>query len=226
MSNLSELESAMHTWEVSQGPMTTTMRWGNFPTYGQNLGQHVNSLPSVVMFVKSKLTRTSNIDWALIYECVHLHDHGEPLTRGDEHAGNKTHDKDIREYEAFCSLVAEDSQSLQEAKMSAFLLQYIRKSAVRNLLHPADQRRVGSLATTHYREALIFELVERLDYIFSAVKAHRLGIRNEMETMFSHVMHNQVLKLNGLTEEWPALVRVWTPALQSELLDLAFENVT
>jgi hypothetical protein len=56
----------MNTWRVSQHPMTDTQRWGNFPDYNQNLGQHVNSLPSVVMLVKTALTRIGNIDWVLI----------------------------------------------------------------------------------------------------------------------------------------------------------------
>lgn len=172
------------------------------------------------MFVKSALTRLGNFDWALIYECAHLHDHGEPLTGGDEHDGNKTQDKEIREYRAFRDVVSIEGEQLQTAKMMAFLLPYVRRTKWWSEFSLQDQKIVRQLATTHHREAIVFELIERMDYVFSGLEGYQLGITNEAETMLSHVLRNQVPKLNALTAELKVLTQVWGLELSQELLTL------
>ena len=85
MSDLRTLTAVMHPWKNAQCPMGETKRWGNFPDYGQNLLMHNNSVPWVAEWVISEVSRTHAIDQALLYRAFIVHDHGEPLTGGDEH---------------------------------------------------------------------------------------------------------------------------------------------
>ncbi len=211
------LISILPLWRNAQGPMTEEVRWGNFPTYGQTLTEHANSLPIVGRHVLAVADRP--VDALLFMDCVHLHDHGEPLTGGDEHAENKTIGKDIREWVAFAEMVSQKPTLLSNMFLRAFTLQYVRKSTS-SQLPELGQRLVESLRETHAYEAGLFEFTERFDYMLSAYDGYERGVRNEKETMLAHTLGNQVPKLDALVVEFPELGVLWSDELRAWLLSL------
>ena len=220
MSYLSNMISAHRVWGNAQKPMLETKRWGNFPQYHQTLVEHNNSLPIVGMWVMSHLV-DQNLDESLLYRFFSVHDHGEPLTGGDEHYDQKTNDKDLREWQAFEKLVA-DVRPL-EFRLSlrrAFLLQYCRKDS-RRMLPLEIQAAVFTLHKEKKFEAGVFDFTERIDYLFSAYEGYLHNIENAEETMIEHTIVRQVPKLDALVKEFPALGKIWKQMLRVELLELA-----
>jgi hypothetical protein len=210
----------MLPWLNAQKPMTAEIRWGNFPDYGQNLTEHCNSIPYMGMWVQEKLGGRHDIDWLFYNQALLVHDQGEPISGGDEHANNKTVDKDLKEYLAVANMMAVVERGFRRRFMRAFLLQYVRKPQWWPYMTKEDHDTVVLLAEKYPREALLFDGTERLDYLASAVEGHSLGIRNETETMIDHVLDRQVPKLDALVDEWAPFAGVWTPDLRHQLLGL------
>lgn len=210
----------MGPWQNAQKPMAEVMRWGNFPTYGQTLLAHNNSIPYVLMYVQVKLQWRDGIDWLLLSQAILVHDQGEPLSGGDEHADNKTADKDVKEYLAVAELMRGADVEFRRQFMRAFLLQYVRKPQWWPHMASEDRALVTMLSEKYALEALIFEATERLDYFVSAVEGARRSIENVKETMIDHVIRNQVPKLDALVLEWGPFAHVWSPDLKSQLLCL------
>lgn len=213
----------MLPWLNAQKPMTTVIRWGNFPDYGQTLTEHCNSIPYMGMWVQEKLGRRQDIDWLLYQQALLVHDQGEPISGGDEHAGSKTADKDLKEYQAVASMMAKVEERFRSRFMQAFLLQYVRKPEWWPHMSVVDRMTVVELSKRFSVEALLFAGTERLDYLASAVIGYRHGIRNKTEAMIDHVLRNQVRKLDVLVEEWAPFAGVWTPDLRYQLLSLGSE---
>lgn len=217
---LDPFNGLMLPWLNAQAPMANIVRWGNFPGYNQSLLAHNNSIPYVLMWVQSKLDNRGDIDWLLLTQAILSHDQGEPLSGGDEHAGNKTHDKDLQECLAVEEYMAPATSRFRQLFMQAFLLQYVRKPQWWPKMSEDCQKTLVTMAAKFSREAIIFEATERLDYLVSAVEGYRRGIRNEAETMIDHVLRNQVSRLDALVEEWAPLSGVWSPDLRRQLLTL------
>ncbi len=210
----------MLPWQNAQAPMAEVVRWGNFPGYNQSLLAHNNSIPYVLMWIQSRLCDRGDIDWLLLTQAIQSHDQGEPLSGGDEHAGNKTNDKDLQEYLAVREYMASADYRFRQLFMRAFLLQYVRKPQWWSYMSDDCRKTLVTMAAKFSREAVIFEATERLDYLASAVEGYRRGIRNEAETMIDHVLRNQVPKLDALAEEWAPLSAVWSPDLRQQLVSL------
>ena len=213
--DLGQLDGFFALWNNAQGPMLREKRWGNFPDYGQTLVEHANSILLVGRLVLSIAARP--VDSLLFMDCVILHDHGEPLTGGDEHAGNKTQGKDVKEWVAFERLLQTQPKSLYEPLLRAFTLQYVRKKGMwRNLPAPGGLI-IIELERTHAYEAGLFEFVERFDYVLSAYAGYQRGVQNTQETMLEHTLGNQISKLDALTDEFPELGALWSYRLKAEL---------
>lgn len=213
----------MVPWQNAQQPMMRVVRWGNFPSYGQTLVEHSNSVQFVLLWVQSRLASRPDVDWSLLQRAFLVHDHGEPLSGGDEHAENKTPDKEVEEYRAFHYLLTRVDLDYRNFLMQAFLLQYVRKKQWWSEFSAVDRVMVATLAEKYQVEAVLFEGVERLDYLASALEGYNRypPVRNEREMMMDHVLANQVPKLDALAHEWvPFARRVWTSQLREEFLAL------
>ena len=218
MPSLKILNDFLGIWDNAQKPMLKEKRWKNFPAYGQTLLEHANSFPLVGRWVMSVAARPK--DTLLFTDCLLLHDHGEPLSGGDEDADSKTKDKDLREWVAFSSLIRELPPTLRQQWMRAFSLQYVRKSMWQDL--PASGfALVTELRQTHSYEAALFDFSERLDYLCSAYKGFRRGVCNQKETMIEHTVGNQTMKLDALVDEFPELGSLWTVELKVALWNLS-----
>ncbi len=214
MANLLLLNGFLALWQNAQGPMLREKRWGNFPAYNQTLVEHTNSLPLVARLVTMTVSRQFCLD--IVMDCVTVHDHGEPLTGGDQHAGNKTRGKDVEEWIAFAELMQKQPEHLAMGLLYAFSLQYVRK-AIWVDLPPEGQRMVSELRAIYAYEATLFDFIERFDYRLSAYAGHLRGIQNQKETMLAHTFGNQAPKLDALVVEIPELGSLWSPQLRAEL---------
>ena len=217
MLNIHGLQDFMAIWHNAQAPMLKEKRWGNFPVYNQTLVEHTNSFPLVGRLVLSFAAQP--LDSLLFTDCLMLHDHGEPLSGGDEHAGNKTTGKDVREWIAFRNLVQKLPPMLRQQWMRAFTLQYVRKSMWEDL-PPSGIALVSELRQNRAYEAGLFDFSERFDYICSAFAGYNRGVRNQKETMIEHTIGNQSEKLDALVEEFPELGSLWTIELKTQLWNL------
>lgn len=227
MPNLKTVRAIMEPWKNAQRPMDAVIRWGNFPRYGQKLVWHNNSVPIVLTWVERVVKQHRSgleIDWALLYRSFVVHDHGEPLTGGDEHADARTAGKEVWELQAYSKLVnLINPKWLNQHFILPFILQFVRKGCAGNV--PLDHSwALNKLKQENQNEAIIFEFIERMDYIFTALHGYYLGIRNGKEGMLEHCFRNQAPKLDGLCEELPVLAQIWTPTLRDELTNLAADD--
>jgi hypothetical protein len=221
MSDLETMRAVMKVWGNAQKPMAKVVRWGNFPDYGQTLLMHNNS----VLVVAAWVCRVVEHDDASfrkgdVYEALIFHDHGEPLTGGDEHIDAQTKEKEVREYEAFQKLLIDIPIKTLSGWLTSFTLQFCRKTSAADL-PSKGQIIVDALCGHAGKEALVFEFIERLDYVFTALDGFDRSVRNEREGMLEHCLKNQAQKLNGLVEELPILGEIWNNTLHDELHSLA-----
>ncbi len=219
MTTLAQISGVMNPWRTAQRPMSDELRWKNFPGYGQKLVEHNNALPIVLHFVLSHECAAVN-DPRLLTFCAAVHDHGEPLSGGDEHIDAQTENKPVLEWTAYRKNVSRITGVYREQMQRAFLLAYVRKPKIHPMLTDHAQMIIQQLAVTHAAEAFVFEFTERMDYIFSALEGHSLGIRNDVETMLAHTLKNQVPRLDKLVEEKPSFAEIWSPVFRGELLEL------
>ena len=217
MLNLYGLQDFLGIWNNAQKPMLKEKRWKNFPAYNQTLVEHTNSFPLVGRLVMSVAARP--MDTLLFTDCLMLHDHGEPLSGGDEDADSKTQGKDVHEWVEFHKLITKLPPTLRQQWMRAFSLQYVRKTVWENL-PPSGVALVTELRQTHAYEAGLFDFSERFDYICSAYAGYKRGIRNQKESMIEHTLGNQLKKLDALVEEFPELESIWSIELKTQLWKL------
>lgn len=221
MSDLKTFRAVMKPWLNAQQPMANVIRWGNFPDYGQTLLMHNNSVLVVAAWVCRVVEcHDATFRKGAVYEAFIFHDHGEPLTGGDEHINAQTTGKEVREWNAFEQLLNHLPNWLQQKWLSAFTLQFCRKSSAVDLSDRA-QHILHPLTRHGAKEALVFEFIERLDYLFTALDGFDRGVRNKQEGMLQHCLTNQTHKLNALVDELPILGEIWTRTLQDELHSLA-----
>lgn len=222
--DLETMKAVMKPWANAQGPMAAVRRWGNFPTYGQTLLMHNNSVMVVAVWVCSVVERNHpTFRKSFVYEALIFHDHGEPLTGGDEHIGAQTPGKEVREWEAFETLVTHLPDGLRKRLMSVFTLQFCRKPAGKDLPGRAKAD-LGLMRAFSKKEAIVFEFIERLDYLFTALDGHNRDVCNEKEGMLEHCLRNQSPRLAKLCNELPVLSQIWTNTLQDELHSLAAQH--
>ncbi len=223
MSNIkpNSFSAVMVPWKNAQEPMEKVVRWGNFPAYGQTLLKHNNSVPVTAVWVLTAIRGEFSIDETLLLTAFTFHDHGEPGSGGDEHAGNKTPGKEIREWEVFM----EDTQHLPEPMRlyvrKAFLLQYVRKTEHPDKPWPYPLvTAVAELRVNYIVEPAVFDLIEWIDYLMSAVDGASRGIRNQEEGMLEHCFGNYAPRLDALVREFPGFSSVWNPSLRTWIADL------
>ena len=171
----------MAPWLNAQQPMADVSRWGNFPEYGQTLLMHNNSVMVVAAWV-CRVVEQADVTFrkGVVYEAFIFHDHGEPLTGGDEHIDAQTTGKEVKEWNAFAQLLSRLPVWLQTKWLTAFTLQFCRKSSAADLSDRA-QHILKPLSQHGAKEAIVFEFIERLDYLFTALDGFDRSVSNEHE---------------------------------------------
>jgi hypothetical protein len=225
--DLTAMRAMLPAWKNAQEAMQNTQRWGNFPAYYQSLSMHANSvlIPGMYTFnvVKFSDWATSQkivLDEARLLRALIWHDHGEPLTGGDENASNKTKYKGVREWIAVYNLIADWPEALRLQFLEDFSLQFVLKDEWEDL--PREGRDiVRKLQVSHWREATIFDFTERWDYFFSAVTGHDQNVDNGEEAMMEHTFGRHAVAMDELVSGFPVLGDIWTPRLRGQLESMA-----
>ena len=163
------------------------------------------------------------MDEARFLRALIWHDHGEPLTGGDENASNKTKYKGVREWIAVYNLISDWPEALRLQFLEVFSLQFVLKDEWEDL--PREGRDiVRRLRASHYREAVIFDFTERWDYFFSALTGHDQAVHNGEEAIMEHTFGRQADAMDGLVSEFPVLGTIWTPTIRSQLESMANQD--
>jgi len=220
--NLEIFDAGLHVWQNAQQPMADELRWkNNFPQLGQTLVMHTSSVPLVPMELFEFFRRFKPaIDELLILQAFILHDHGEPLSGGDEDAYSKTVDKDKKEWEAFKAMLDQSPECVRAPWLRAFTLPYAIKEDAYDL-PPYAWHLVNEHRGHNMNSALFFDFCERIDYLRSARVGYLKRIRNPHEGIMEHTFGNQAPKLDALCKRLPVLRHYWTDELRASLAELA-----
>ena len=230
MPDLETFDLLMPAWENAQEPMARELRWEtNFPHYGQSLCMHANSVP-LTMRELLEFFRPFRSGWneLLLITAILVHDHGEPLSGGDEDIESQTKHKAVREWHGFAEMIQDYPESIKQMYLSAFALQYAIKDCddlpVYALAHVEHHREF------HMDEAWFFDFVECIDYFRSARVGARRNLRHvkpEMnkQGMFEHVHSERNLtRIDRACDNLPVLREFWTPQLQADFAAVAKED--
>jgi len=119
-----------------------------------------------------------------------FHDEGEGILGYEVIAPIKTDEDDLKEYLAFEALYSKLDRRMWEDAQRCFLLQFALKNP-KNF--PAEARKVmGNLAHRYKNEALFFQGVQYVDYLFYGYECyHERGVREVLEDVtlssFTHI---------------------------------------
>jgi len=221
----SSLETNHPFWNMSTGlglkvqtELPKVTRWKLHQGVGkgvrlQNNLQHSFSI-NLNGFVGWELLKPYNpeLDGELLMTAFPFHDLGEMAINEDTPFIHKSGKQDVKEYEGFLEEIKDLPEKVHFRFKQAFLLQFVY-SKNRKLFPDEAQTILQNLWLIRGNEALIFEALERADYILYALEQYRLRgnviilvqiLRNHMDEM-EHYCHN----ILGFREEiWTDEVRL------------------
>lgn len=210
----------MQVWESGQTKLPEVVRWKKYRKKGerrkvrrQNSLQHSYSITILGSIVCHVLRPHVLLKESFLKDAWMIHDHGEGEICSDTHYIDKSDERDLKEYEAFvkCYSVL-FSKELFEDFHKAFLLQFALKNPPN---FPEEARLIMmELTTMNAMECRVFEVVERLDYVFYAMEQY---IKRNNAKILVQVMRNQMDHLNRLAKDlpgfgetiWHESARVW-----------------
>lgn len=209
-----EWKGIMDVWKSGQISLPQVIRWSKYSNNNDEGGarvqdslQHSYSLTILGKIVIYKLREYAVINESLLLTALLVHDHGEGEIKKDTLYIDKTVEGDVDEYIAFQKRYkALDSELYQEFER-AFLLQFSLKNST---AFPESARSIMSnLAVQNRNECLIFDIIERLDYILYAFEQYvdRGNVKILVQTLRHQMSHLDRLSLDvtGLGEV------IWTP---------------
>jgi len=146
----------------------------------------------------------------LVSWCFQFHDVPEGLLRRDILAPVKKQDDDLDEYLAFERLFRPLGPATWEVLQRCFLLQFVLEKTD---IFPVDARAVlDELRKNRLKEALVFDGIQRYDYLFYSEECAEVGTSQVLED----VIPNQIPKLDRIARELPGFKEVvWTPQRRS-----------
>lgn len=210
----SVLQPAFAVWLKLQSGPEMIIRFGDYvnnPAFGarirhQNGHEHCCSVGFLSDFYLIKIRKICQLDEALIGRCFRVHDIPEGIIELDVAAPIKTDQDDLREYLTFESLMKPLGSQMWAEQQKAFLLQFCLKNPA---CFPKDARKIMSkLARTKKNEALFFDGVQRLDYVFYAYECHA---NHDATMVLEEVLGDQFPKLENIRKQFPEFGKVaWT----------------
>ena len=172
----------------------------------QNGHEHRCSVGFLFMESMIKIRPFIKLDELLLTRCIELHDVPEGITGIDLPSPNKKDCNDLQEYMVFKELYKPLGRDVWTEARRCFLLQF----AVANpKCFPEEARLVmQELYEKHFHEALFFDGVQRLDYLYYAYEGFAV---HGNETILNEVSSNQFDRLERISKLLPGFRRViWT----------------
>ena len=199
------------TWSRPQQSLSKVIRWKKYVKRGsrpQDTLQHSYSFALFALCLFPRLRAYVSFDETLILKAVLLHDIGEGEINADMLYIDKSHNGDVAECAAFLNRFG---NSFGEEGREAFLLQFATKAA--HMAHYQDE--LYHLLGRRQVESLVFEAIERFDYLLYALEQ---WIERKKVKILVQVLRNQVphfdrlcLKLPGFREElWTSDLEKWS----------------
>lgn len=182
---------------------TDVIRWSGYRKTVPGLrkqtnAQHLLSLTRVAHMVVAYLESVDfTFNQGIILRCAALHDDGE-IHCGDTQYGLRGAEAMVAELEAFKRLHQEVPQNVFSWFLNAYLLHFVLEEDVH--LTGQEGEILARLREVNRREAIVFNLIERVDYI-----VFTLGEAAANRWPLEQVLINQVPKIKALVEEEPEL---------------------
>ncbi len=206
----------LDAWLTPQVGLDEVPRWKKYIDKDQgvrlqNSLQHSLSITILGSMMMARLRPYGNIDSGFVVISLALHDVGEGILKKDTLYIDKTAEQDLNEYLAFRRHYEPLGNPVFPVLNEAFLLQFARKSPD---IFPEDARQVMThLAKYYLPEALMFDAVERWDYVLYAIEQyHKRG----NEKILVQVLRTQAPLLDQLAKEISGFgEEIWTQEIGS-----------
>ncbi len=200
----------IETWKAPQEGMSHVVRWLKYHNdepgvRRQDSSQHTISIVVLAMIVVAVLRKYIPLDGWLLTDAFSLHDLGEGECKKDTHYIDKSVTGDLEEYLAFRQRYEFLGPVVFESLHPAFLLQFAAKNPS---IFPKDAQRImADLCRDYPMEILVFDAIERWDYVLYALEQyHERG----NEKILTQVLRHQVPHLDVLAVELPGFgVEIW-----------------
>ncbi len=186
------------------------LRWQGHP--GTTLGDYrvqsnddhrrelLQLLVSLLVLLRS---RNFQVDEHLLMTAVWHHDDAEDFGMGDTLSPLKNVNHDVAEYNLFCRVIQPNVSAEEWAHLErAFLLQFATKHRENTQFSDGSREIMANLVTMRPAEVLIFEFLERLDYLMYAVEQ---ATDKSNPHFIREVYPNQARKLDDLLKRLPEL---------------------
>ena len=172
----------------------------------QNGFQHQCSVLHLSNEIPIMLRKYIALDELLIMRCFYLHDIPEGILGEDLPAPTKKQSDDLKEYLAFEKLFKPLGADVWKEYQRAYLLQFILEDFD---LFPADAQEVmHELRRQNYSEALTFQAIQMMDYMYYAEDCCENGA---VSTVLEEVTVNAIEKLDWIAKRLPGFREmVWT----------------
>ncbi|MGC9605422.1 MAG: hypothetical protein ABSF56_01545 [Minisyncoccia bacterium] len=146
------------------------------------------------------------LDELLLSRCVSHHDEPEGIRIIDLPADIKTDEDDLKEYLVFRRLCGPLGVAVWRELERSFLLQFCLRNPA---CFPEEARLVMTDLAEHRRnEALFFDGVQRLDYMYYAYECY---VEHDIIRILVEVARNQIVELDAIAAELPGFDKVvWT----------------
>ena len=211
MKALGQFAGKIATYE---GELDQVRRWSNFNGRHQTTLGHTATIVQVGMTVLAVIRHHDDelpLNEELVLGALSLHDLGETvkaLEGKDTVYALKSNEQDALELEAFKAHLESYPECVREKFLTQYLLQHVRK---RDAFQGRDREILERLAQLNLNEAMLFELVERFDYLLYAL--NELMERGNMRIMI-HTLRNQHGRLHELSKMFKGFAReYYTPGL-------------
>jgi 5'-deoxynucleotidase YfbR-like HD superfamily hydrolase len=190
--------------------LAKVQRWGQFQDSSGSRPQttlgHTASLQlvAVALVLAEQRWNPMPFDAGFVHQMVALHDMGEVVRADagrDVLAPDKTWEKDWREVQAFKQLCL----TLPEIQRTPLLFRYLGQFALQpNALGGNESELLALLATEKRLECLLFQVIEKLDYLLYALYEFRT--RGNLRILV-HVLRAYHVQLLKLTERLPGFAK-------------------
>ncbi|MFA6432768.1 MAG: hypothetical protein WCV82_03085 [Candidatus Paceibacterota bacterium] len=180
----------------------------------QNGDQHRASVCFLFTDAMIRMSEYCELDQLLLTRCINHHDEPEGITGIDTPCIHKTDNDDLVEYLVFACLYEQQGPLVWKEMQRSFLLQFCLTNPA---CFPDDARQVmADLARTRRHEALFFEGVQRVDYLYYAYECFA---EHGIVRILHEVANNQLDRLDTIADQLPGFRQVVWTAERSDFLN-------